>query len=222
MAGVFLFSYGNNSPLVDGFLVEIASCLKFNIKPMNKIVRKHFFFLRHAETVWNRRKLCQGQKDIPLNKKGYQEAKAFATKSACLNFDCIVSSPLSRALETAKEIHQVHSNASFYVVPELSERCWGLLEGISSEEMYSIECLESNDPSYFPEKGVEPRSVFRQRVIKGISIAQAFHPHPLIVSHGRVFFELCHILGVPPILQIQNCQLMKINPIFNNWKIHTM
>lgn len=187
---------------------------------MGQIVRRHFFFLRHAETDWNNQKLCQGQKDIPLSKKGYQEAKAFAATSTNFNFDCIVSSPLSRALETAKEIHQVHSNASLYIVPELSERCWGLLEGISSEEMYSIEHLESNDLSYYPEKGVEPRCVFRQRVIKGISIAQTLHQHPLIVSHGRVFFELCHILDVPPLLQIQNCQLMKIDPIFNTWKIH--
>lgn len=187
---------------------------------MTQIAKKHFFFLRHAETDWNDQKLCQGQKDILLNKKGYQEAKAFATKSASLNFDCIVSSPLLRALDTAKEIHQVHSHASFHIVRELSERCWGLLEGIPSEVMYSIEDLENRDPSYSPEKGIEPRIAFRQRVIKGLSIAQAFHQHPLIVSHGRVFSELCHILDLPPLRQIQNCQLMKITPTLKAWKIN--
>lgn len=186
---------------------------------MNRIEREYFFFLRHAETDWNDRKLCQGQRDIPLNKKGYEEAKNFAIRSAKLNFDCIVSSPLSRALETAKEIHQVHSNASFHVVPELSERCWGSLEGISSEEMYLIEQEENRDASYSPGKGVEPRTVFRERIIRGISIAQTHYRHPLIVSHGRVFLELCRILGIPPVVQIQNCLLMKVNPIFNDWEI---
>lgn len=189
---------------------------------MSQIIKDYFFFLRHAETDWNNQKLCQGQKDIPLSQKGTQEAKAFATKSVNLNFGCIVSSPLSRALETAKEIHQVHSNACFHVVQELTERCWGLLEGIPSEKMYSIEHLEKIDLSYSPKNGVEPRSVFQQRVIKGISIAQTFHQHPLIVSHGRIFFELCHILDMPPLRQIQNCQLLKIVPIFNTWKIHIM
>jgi broad specificity phosphatase PhoE len=189
---------------------------------MSQIIKDHFFFLRHAQTDWNNQKLCQGQRDIPLSQKGYQEAKAFATESVDLNFFCIVSSPLSRALETAKEIHQAHSNACFHVVEELTERYWGLLEGISSEKMYSIEHLEETDPSYSPENGVEPRSVFQQRVIKGISIAQTFHQHPLIVSHGRVFFELCRILDMPPLRQIQNCQLLKIVPVFNTWEIHIM
>lgn len=189
---------------------------------MSQIKRKHFFFLRHAETDWNDQKLCQGQKNVHLNEKGYQEAKAFAKKSASLNFDCLVSSPLSRALDTAKAIHQVHSHASFHIVPELSERCWGLLEGIPSDEMYFIEHLESSDSSYIPEKGIELRSVFRQRVIQGISIAQTFHQHPLIVSHGRVFLELCHILDLPPVLQIRNCQLIKIAPIFNAWAMNTL
>jgi uncharacterized phosphatase len=191
-------------------------------KPMSQIAQKHFFFLRHGETDWNNQKLCQGQRDVPLNEKGYQEAKTFAAESTGLNFDCIVSSPLSRALETAKEIHQVHSNALFYVVPELSERSWGLLEGVSSEEMYSIEYLESTDPFYSPGKEVEPRDAFRQRVIRGICIAQSFHQHPLIVSHGRVFFELCHILNIPPVVQIENCRLMKLDPAFNAWKINHM
>ena len=65
---------------------------------MNKLLKKDFFFVRHAETDWNNRKLCQGQKDIPLNEKGSEEAKVFAGEMAKLDIDCLVSSPLSRAL----------------------------------------------------------------------------------------------------------------------------
>jgi broad specificity phosphatase PhoE len=190
-------------------------------KPENpgKIQRRHFFFLRHAETDWNHKKLCQGQTDIPLNENGLQEAKSFALASINLQIDCIVTSPLSRALETAKQIHQVHPKASFQVVSELSERSWGSLEGISSEEMYSLERKEMEDPDCTSEKGVEPRAAFRERIIQGISIAQTFHQHPLIVSHGRLLFELCHILDAPPLLQVKNCKLLKINPSSNGWDI---
>ncbi len=99
------------------------------------IIEKTFFFVRHAETDWNHRKLCQGQQNIPLNEKGLLDAKVFALNHQSLNITCIVSSPLHRALETAREIHHVHSYAEFHIVPELAERCWGSLEGISSEEM---------------------------------------------------------------------------------------
>jgi broad specificity phosphatase PhoE len=187
---------------------------------MSKIIKKYFFFARHAETDWNHQKLCQGQHDVPLNERGSQEAKRLATRSLTLNIDCVVTSPLSRALETAREIHDVHSHAHFHVVPELSERCWGLLEGISSEEMYAIERLEERDPSYVPGNGVETRKAFRERVSKGIKIAQTYHQHPLIISHGRVFTELCNILGIPPVRQIPNCQLVKISTNDKGWEAH--
>lgn len=186
---------------------------------LGKIEPRHFFFLRHAQTDWNHKKLCQGQKDIPLNEKGVLEAKSFASSSTNLRIDCIVTSPLSRALETARLIHQVHPKASFQIVSELSERNWGLLEGISSEEMYSLERKELEDPQCTEEKAVEPRAAFRTRITKGISLAQTFHQHPLIVSHGRLLFELCSILGVPPLMQVKNCELLKIKPSSNGWDI---
>lgn len=186
---------------------------------MNQIKRKHFYFVRHAETDWNLQKLCQGQNDIPLNKKGQLEAKLFAENCSAFHFECIVSSPLSRALETAKEIHHKHSYASFHIVSELSERNWGLLEGITSEEMYAIERLEEMNPSYSSAQGVESRELFRKRVAQGIAIAQTFHSHPLIISHGRVFVELCYLLDIPPIRQIKNCQLIKIIPDDRSWQI---
>jgi len=187
---------------------------------MNPIEQKYFFFVRHAQTDWNRQKICQGQRDIPLSLKGYQEAKTLAADSLKVSIECIVTSPLSRALETAKEIHKAKPHAKLHIIPELSERSWGSLEGMSSHEMYDIERLEENDASYFPGNGVEPRGTFNQRVLQAISIAQTFHEHPLLVSHGRVFIELCRILGIPPLRQIPNCQLVKISPRNESWEIH--
>lgn len=181
------------------------------------MILKKFFFVRHAETPWNEKNICQGQKDIPLSQKGHEKAKFFANHLCELQFDSIVSSPLCRALVSAKEIHDLHPHAEFYTLAELSERSWGELEGISSQEMYEIEKLEENDPSYTPGKKVEKRQEFRKRVEKGIAIAQSNSLHPLIISHGRVFLEICLILGMPLIRQIPNCQLIEIALNGNGW-----
>lgn len=183
---------------------------------MIEIEPKYFFFVRHAETTWNSQKLCQGQKDILLNEKGLLDAKLFAREMQSKNIECIVSSPLSRALQTAKEIHHFHPNAKFHIVAELAERGWGELEGISSEEMYKIEKLEE-EVLYDPQRGVESRYAFRERVLQGIVKAQKYSPHPFIVSHGRVFKELCYLLAMPIIEQLASCQLVKIVTKNSKW-----
>ncbi|MGD2168686.1 MAG: histidine phosphatase family protein [Chlamydiota bacterium] len=185
---------------------------------MNSILKESFFFVRHAETDWNNQKLCQGQRDIPLNERGKLQARLLAERSRNLKIECIVTSPLQRALETAKELHQVHKDAELHIVYDLQERNWGDFEGISSEEMYTLEELEEKDPFYSPGNNIEPRRNFQKRILHGILTAQSFHAHPLIVGHGRAFLELCYCLGIPPIRQIPNCHILEIFPTNNSWK----
>lgn len=182
------------------------------------MMKKKFFFIRHGETKWNQKNLCQGQKDIPLSQEGGEKAKLLANHLRGFQVECIVSSPLCRALVTAKELHAQHPNAEFHIIAELSERSWGDLEGAPSREMYSIEKLEENDPSYKSDKKIEKRHEFRKRIYQGLSMAQNYGSHPLIVSHGRVFLEICLILGMPPMRQIPNCQLIEVVPNNNNWQ----
>ena len=59
------------------------------------------YLVRHGETEWNVKKLIQGQKDIPLNKKGEDQAMALGKKLKKIKFDAIYSSDLRRAAETA-------------------------------------------------------------------------------------------------------------------------
>lgn len=183
-------------------------------------MENNFYFVRHAETDWNEKKLCQGQKDILLNEAGIFEAKTFAWNSRGMNIQCIVSSPLSRALKTANELRNVHPQAQFYVLNEFSERGWGDLEGISSERMYEIEEQEEQDPLYNPGYGVELRSAFHNRVLMGLSKAQRFHSSPLIVSHGRVFLQICLALNVQPIRQIPNCKLFEFSFSASGWAVN--
>ena len=59
------------------------------------------YILRHGETDWNRELRLQGQTDIQLNEKGRRLARLTAEGMKDIPFDLVITSPLSRARETA-------------------------------------------------------------------------------------------------------------------------
>lgn len=65
-------------------------------------VRPRLWLVRHGETDWARLGRHTGRTDIPLTERGRAEAAALATRLAGREFGQVLSSPLSRALETAK------------------------------------------------------------------------------------------------------------------------
>ena len=58
--------------------------------------------MRHGETDWNRMRIFRGIHDIPLNENGVRQARQIAEAIAARRIDAAYSSPLCRALETAK------------------------------------------------------------------------------------------------------------------------
>ena len=60
------------------------------------------YIKRHGETVWNSLRKLQGTADIPLNENGIRLAEITGKALAEVPFDFAVSSPLSRAVETAR------------------------------------------------------------------------------------------------------------------------
>ena len=62
------------------------------------------YFARHGETSWNVKKMIQGIKDIPLNKKGEEQAMMIGEKLKNIKFDAVFSSDLIRAKRTAEII----------------------------------------------------------------------------------------------------------------------
>lgn len=104
--------------------------------------KKELYFIRHGETDWNVEGRGQGQEaDIPLNINGISQA---AITGKYLNnfrqrdkpFDCIMSSPMKRAYETAKIIGKEiglkkKSILKFY---ELVENKAGILSGQTEKD----------------------------------------------------------------------------------------
>ncbi len=69
---------------------------------LSRLPARAFWFLRHGETDWNAQGLSQGSIDIPLNATGIAQAAAAAQTLRDRGIASIVSSPLSRARDTAR------------------------------------------------------------------------------------------------------------------------
>lgn len=62
------------------------------------------FVARHGETDWNVEARYQGQRESHLTPRGYRQARALAEAPGLQRARRIVSSPLERALETARPL----------------------------------------------------------------------------------------------------------------------
>ncbi len=89
----------------------------------------HFYFVRHGETVWNvENKIC-GATDIELTKRGHDQAIEAGIKILEMNIKAhkILSSPLVRASETARNISEI-TGIPMVIEPRLIEQNFGRYE----------------------------------------------------------------------------------------------
>ena len=86
--------------------------------------------VRHGETEWNKEHRVQGSNsDILLNEKGKRQAEALALRLKQEKIQSVYSSPLKRALDTARVIAPYHQ-LEIRVEPGLREIDAGELEGV--------------------------------------------------------------------------------------------
>jgi broad specificity phosphatase PhoE len=92
--------------------------------------------VRHGETDWNATVRLQGSRDIPLNEAGREQARLVAAAIAGEEWDAIVSSPLSRALDTATMIAAALDIPPDHITvrSDLKERAYGAAEGTTEAE----------------------------------------------------------------------------------------
>ena len=91
-----------------------------------------FALVRHGQTDWNAQRRLQGSTDIPLNDVGRGQARDAVATLSGYEWDAIVSSPLSRAAETADLIAAGLGLSVARRVPELTERSFGPAEGLQA------------------------------------------------------------------------------------------
>lgn len=164
---------------------------------------RSFYFLRHGETDWNKEGRLQGAIDIPLNENGREQARLALPVLQKYPIDRIVSSDLSRALETAQIINDVLQKP-LDVDLRLREKFFGVYEGKTRDD---IEQWKLDNPDLVlpvdPETGHtsppggETHQQVRSRVLELKQEMLTKHPEEniLFVSHGGIYRVLCSVLG---------------------------
>jgi len=160
------------------------------------------YLVRHGQTAWNAELIFRGRRDIELNERGHREASAIAGALRDKNLDAIYTSPLTRAIETARPLATL-LNRDITPVQDLTDINYGAWEGAPYHEIKTrypdVLATWEQEPELvrFPHgealDEVRERSygVLRELVEKHVNASI------LIVSH-RVVNKvlLCAVLGL--------------------------
>lgn len=165
---------------------------------------KPFFItlLRHGESVGNAESRWQGQADFPLTDKGREQARALAARwmREKLQFDYVISSPLSRARETA-EIIASEMNLKVEHDPLWLERDNGEFSGLTAQEVRQNFVHPEFHSPYDPV-GSDGEGDWELFLRAGQALHSLLKRDParyLIVSHGGLLNQFMHaVVGVAP------------------------
>lgn len=164
-------------------------------------------FIRHGETDYNRDGRLQGQRDIPLNGKGREQAAAVGRSLAKLarsEIDALeaanafAASPLSRTRETMEIARAAMglSPAGYAVSDELKELSFGEWEGWTWEEVWTrapeLARAREKDKWHFVPPGGESYAEVAERISAWL---QTQNRDLFITSHGGVARAMMRALG---------------------------
>lgn len=130
---------------------------------------------RHGETIENARGIAQGHNHGTLSEKGIRQAKGLAKRLVHEKIECIFSSDLSRAAETAKEVKKFHPKAQIRFVKELRELDIGPLAGRKGSDIDW-----ENRPG-----AIESRESMRARVRAVLEKAFSEFPRGIVLFVGH-------------------------------------
>lgn len=140
---------------------------------------KTVYFVRHGECVANTKGVIAGLgDDSPLTELGRSQAKETAQNLKGINFDLVISSPMSRTVETTKIItNELGLTTKILTKPEFSEKDVGEFTGKPKEEYFAFEASGG-------EAG-ETTSDMQNRVKQGLDWLklQSFE-NALVVTHN--------------------------------------
>jgi broad specificity phosphatase PhoE len=158
------------------------------------MTQPRLFLVRHGETDWAASGRHTGWTDIPLNDRGRRQAGQLAVRLAGESFDRVLSSPLSRALETCR---LVGLGDRAIIDPDLREWDYGEYEGRKTDE------IREEDPGWTiwsdRVKGGEPIAAVAARLDRVIARTLESDGDVAIFGHGHALRILAaRWLGLEP------------------------
>ena len=160
--------------------------------------------VRHAQTRWNQSGRIQGgDNDTVLDETGERQCRSLAARLSRENIDAVYSSPLSRAIATARWIARDH-RVDLIEEPAFREMNCGTLEGTEIADIGSrLQRLlkgGNEDELLFKSCGGESCEQLLERTWSAILEKAARHHDGsfVVVSHYFVIASiLCAVLGIP-------------------------
>jgi len=191
-----------------------------------------FYLLRHGETKWNAENRICGRSDVRLSEAGRRQAKRLAERLKPIAFDALYSSPLLRAIDTARFISE-RIGLKPLVDHRLVELDYGQWEGktlaeIMKNDPKTLRAWEA-DPGEVAPPGGESGLEAQQRVVPFLDSLAAKYPkgQVAVVFHKTVCrLAICHVLGMSPSdyrrrLIMENAALNIIQPQEDGWQLIT-
>lgn len=182
------------------------------------------YIVRHGETDWNKKRKLQGQVDIPLNEFGKHLAVETGKGLAGIPFGLCISSPLGRALETARLILSGR-DVPITTDKRIMEMSFGAWEGeCCSKEGWSLPDEFHkffDDPGHYkaPEGG-EDFDMIKKRIAEFLSELYQREDlkdkNILITTHGAALCGMINVIKNDPISEYwgqgvhKNCAVTEI------------
>ena len=168
------------------------------------------YFIRHGETAFNASGILQGQRDIPLNARGREQAgavgrylrDAYGAEMARLDAaGAFWASPLSRARETIELARAAMGLApkAYRLDPRLKELSFGAWEGRGWREVERADAAgykaRQRDKWDFTPPGGESYATLTARVAEWLATCKG---DVFVASHGGVGRALMALLAGAP------------------------
>ena len=174
------------------------------------------FIARHCKTAWSLENKLQGSMNPPLCKEGRAEALANIPLLAPLNLNRIISSPLRRAIQTARiYANQLHIPVEIH--DDLRELHHGAWEGRRLEDLlHGSYALWLKDPSQIPiPGGSETIESAQRRILDATKEITARYPgeNILIITHKHIRALLMCAIHKSPIAKFQQYVFDETAPV---------
>lgn len=161
----------------------------------------NLLLIRHAMNDWVGKKLAGWTPGVHLNQAGSAQADALARQLETLPLAAVYSSPLERALETARPLARVHGLTIQVreAVGELHIGDWTgrALEELGEEKLWSVIQVYPGG-ARFP--GGESMREAQARIVAELDTIRDTHPDQTVavVSHSDpIKMAVAHYLGLP-------------------------
>ena len=160
------------------------------------------YCIRHGETTYNAEGRIQGQLNTPLSEMGLRQSAAVARALSGEPIETVVSSPLSRAWETAQPLAQA---LGLTALPDdrLKELNAGVFQNLLPDEMAAqypeaTARWKAHDPDFQIPSGESRRQLMERGTAALLDVMRSGRKSAVVVAHGGVLTAAFKgLLGIP-------------------------